>query len=48
MEDAADEEAPAEAQKPVIVDNLSTFTLLLEFIEVVLPSETQTEEGDAA
>lgn len=48
MEDTAEEEAPAEAQKPVIVDNLSTFTLLLEFIEVVLPAETQTEESDAA
>ena len=48
MEDAAEEEAQPEAQKPVITDNLSTFTLLLEFIEVVLPAETQTEEGDAA
>lgn len=48
MDDAAEEEAPAEAQKPVIVDNLSTFTLILEFIEVVLPTETQTDEREEA
>lgn len=48
MDDAAEEEVQPEAQKPVIVDNLSTFTLLLEFIEVVLPADTQNEEGGSA
>lgn len=46
-DDDADEEVTEEAQKPVIVDNLSTFILVLEFIEVVLPNETNTTEGDA-
>lgn len=48
METDAQEEEPKEAQKPVIVDNLSTFTLVLEFIEVVLPKETKSGEGAAA
>ena len=34
-----DEEAPKEAQKPVISENLSTFTVVLEFIEIVLPTD---------
>jgi len=33
-------EAPEEAQKPVISENISTFTVVLEFIEIVLPSES--------
>jgi hypothetical protein len=32
-------EAPKVAQKPVISENISTFTVVLEFIEIVLPSE---------
>ena len=32
--------APEEAQKPVISENISTFTVVLEFIEIVLPSES--------
>lgn len=31
--------APEEAQKPVISENISTFTVDLEFIEIVLPAE---------
>jgi hypothetical protein len=31
--------APEEAQKPVISENISTFTVVLEFIEIVLPAE---------
>ncbi len=43
------EEAPKqEAQKPVIVDNISTFILVLEFIEVVLPTENTAAGADAA
>ena len=34
-----DEEAPKEAQKPVISENISTFTVVLEFIEIVLPTD---------
>ena len=34
-----DEEVPKEAQKPVISENLSTFTVVLEFIEIVLPTD---------
>ncbi|MGJ8654058.1 MAG: hypothetical protein ACSHX8_12360 [Opitutaceae bacterium] len=30
-----------EAQKPVISENISSFTVLLEFIEVVLPSDSE-------
>ena len=48
MEESTEDATEAEAQKPVIVDNLSTFTLLLEFIEVVLPAETTMNEGEEA
>ncbi|CAI8283114.1 MAG: Uncharacterised protein [Opitutia bacterium UBA7350] len=48
MDESTEENTEAEAQKPVIVDNLSTFTLLLEFIEVVLPAETINDEGEDA
>ncbi len=34
---------PEEAQKPVISENTSTFTVVLEFIEIVLPGETAEE-----
>lgn len=33
-------EAPKEAQKPVISENISTFTVVLEFIEIVLPADS--------
>ena len=33
-------EAPEEAQKPVISENISTFTVVLEFIEIVLPAQS--------
>ena len=32
-------DAPKEAQKPVISENISTFTVTLEFIEIVLPAD---------
>lgn len=32
-------EEPKEAQKPIISENISTFTLVLEFIEIVLPDD---------
>jgi hypothetical protein len=35
-----DQKAPEEAQKPVISENTSTFTIVLEFIEIVLPADT--------
>lgn len=35
--------APREAQKPVISENVSTFTVILEFIEIVLPKASQGE-----
>jgi hypothetical protein len=31
--------APEEAQKPVISENISTFSVVLEFIEIVLPAQ---------
>jgi len=34
-----EKEAPEEAQKPIIAENISTFTVVLEFIEIVLPAE---------
>lgn len=33
-------EVPEEAQEPVISENISTFTVVLEFIEIVLPAES--------
>jgi hypothetical protein len=36
----SDLEVPEEAQKPVISENISTFTVVLEFIEIVLPAES--------
>ena len=33
-------DAPKEAQKPVISENISTFTVTLEFIEIVLPADS--------
>jgi len=34
------EQAPEEAQKPIISEITSTFTVVLEFIEIVLPAES--------
>jgi len=42
---ATGEAEPEEAQKPVISENISTFTVVLEFIEIVLPDASNTEEG---
>lgn len=36
--DSEPEEQVQEAQKPVIAENISTFTVVLEFIEIVLPA----------
>ena len=33
-------EVPEEAQKPVISENISTFTVVLEFIEIALPAQS--------
>lgn len=33
-------EVPEEAQKPIISENISTFTVVLEFIEIVLPADS--------
>jgi hypothetical protein len=41
-ESAATQEAQ-EVQKPVIAENVSSFTVILEFIEVTLPEETEGE-----
>jgi hypothetical protein len=40
-----DEEAPKEAQKPVISENISTFTVVLEFIEIVLPNDSSSDKA---
>lgn len=40
-----DEEAPKEAQKPVISENISTFTVVLEFIEIVLPTDLASNKA---
>lgn len=37
----ASAEEPAEDQKPVISENISTFTVVLEFIEIIIPSESE-------
>jgi hypothetical protein len=39
------ETAPEEAQKPVISENISTFTVVVEFIEIVLPDGTTEAKG---
>jgi hypothetical protein len=40
----AAKEAPKEAQKPVIAENISTFTVVLEFIEIVLPADSAEDK----
>lgn len=40
-------EAPQEVQKPVIAENVSSFTVILEFIEIILPEEAREEAGEA-
>ncbi|MGJ8648867.1 MAG: hypothetical protein ACSHX4_00785 [Opitutaceae bacterium] len=37
----ASAEEPKEDQKPVISENISTFTVVLEFIEIIIPSESE-------
>ena len=37
-------EAPEEAQKPVISENISTFTVVLEFIEIALPAQSAVDK----
>lgn len=39
----AETEAPQEVQKPVIAENVSSFTVILEFIEIILPEEAEEE-----
>lgn len=36
-------EAPQEVQKPVIAENVSSFTVVVEFIEIILPEESDAE-----
>ena len=38
--DAGAKEPPAPSQKPVISENVSSFTVTLEFIEIILPAES--------
>lgn len=38
---SAVEVAPESAQKPVISENVSSFTVVLEFIEIILPSDSE-------
>ena len=40
-----DEEVSKEAQKPVISENISTFTVVLEFIEIVLPTDSASDKA---
>ncbi len=35
------DEAPEEVQKPVISENVSSFTVILEFIEIILPFDSE-------
>ena len=37
---SSEAEVPEEAQKPVISENISTFTVVLEFIEIALPAQS--------
>lgn len=37
-------ESPEEAQKPVISENISTFTVVLEFIEIALPAQSAVDK----
>lgn len=39
----ADAEPAQEAQTPVIAENVSSFTVILEFIEIILPEEAEEE-----
>ena len=40
-----EEDAPKKAQKPVISENISTFTVVLEFIEIVLPTDSTSDKA---
>ena len=41
---SSEAEAPEEAQKPVISENISTFTVVLEFIEIALPVQSAVDK----
>ena len=43
--DSNDDEVLEKAQKPVISENISTFTVILEFIEIVLPTDTASDNA---
>lgn len=45
---AAESEDPSESQQPVIEENVSEFTVILEFIEVILPETQNQEDSDPA
>jgi hypothetical protein len=40
-------ESPEEAQKPVISENISTFTVVLEFIEIALPAQSAVKKANS-
>ena len=40
-----DDEAPKEAQKPVISENISTFTIVVEFIEISLSADSDQDKA---
>jgi hypothetical protein len=46
--EAAQSERAAEEQKPVIEENISEFTVILEFIELILPDTQNQEAPDPA
>ena len=41
---SSDVEDPEEAQKPVISENISIFTVVLEFIEIALPDQSAVDK----
>ncbi|MEC7274100.1 MAG: Amuc_1100 family pilus-like protein [Verrucomicrobiota bacterium] len=40
-----DDEAPKEAQKPVISENISTFTIVVEFIEIIVSADSALDKA---
>ena len=40
-----DDEAPKEAQKPVISENISTFTIVVEFIEIIVSGDSALDKA---
>ncbi|MEO0510026.1 MAG: hypothetical protein AAF065_09220 [Verrucomicrobiota bacterium] len=47
-DDSVESEMPQETQMPVIEENISNFTVVVEFIEVVLPDASNEELSDPA